>query len=317
MSSPPTADHIVVAADVGQSGTRLAIADGKGIRVVAGRSLPYGAELSAAVSELVADALAAIPDRPARFDAFCAGITGLNGRPPCAEELLGHLQELAGVTEVVVSDDSVTSYLGALGLTPGAVVAAGTGAVVLATDGEGRHAHVDGAGHLIGDSGSGYWIGRAALESAWRAGDGRRGSAALREAATAHFGELRELPEKLALRTDRAAAIAGFATVVASVASAGDEIACGIWSAAAEELAASTEAALERVGLIGHGTEVSVVGALTGAGELLLDPFRSALARRCPEATYVEPRGTALDGALLLASVPNGIFGHLVASAHR
>jgi hypothetical protein len=54
---------------------------------------------------------------------------------------------------------------------------------------------------------------------------------------------------------------------------------------------------------------------LTEAGDLLLAPFRTALARLCPDAFHDDPRGTALDGALALPAVPETIFGALVASA--
>ncbi|WP_341476215.1 BadF/BadG/BcrA/BcrD ATPase family protein, partial [Cryobacterium zongtaii] len=49
---------------------------------------------------------------------------------------------------------------------------AGTGVVTLAV---GVHdvARIDGWGNLIGNAGSGYWIGRAALEAVMREYDGR------------------------------------------------------------------------------------------------------------------------------------------------
>jgi N-acetylglucosamine kinase-like BadF-type ATPase len=153
MSSPTADDHIVVAADVGQSGTRIAISDRAGCRVLPGRPLQYGEDASDAIGEIVLDALAAESRGPFRFDTFCAGVTGLNGRAPQPDGLLARLQDAARATRVVLADDSVTSYLGALGVVPGAVVAAGTGAVILAADGRGAHAHVDGAGHVIGDAG--------------------------------------------------------------------------------------------------------------------------------------------------------------------
>lgn len=316
MSSSTRDDHIVVAADVGQSGTRVAVSDSAGCRVVPARPLQYGENVMEALGEILLDALAdGFGGRPIRFDTLCAGVTGLNGRAPQPADLLVRLHEAAGVTHVVLADDSVTSYLGALGIAPGAVVAAGTGAVTLAADGRGAYAHVDGAGHLIGDAGGGYWIGRAGLESAWRAADGRHGSAALLAAAVEHLGELRSLPADLAKRADRVEMIAGFAKVVASVATAGDELAMGIWAAAADELAASAAAALAVSGLASKSVPVSAVGSLTAAGELLLAPFREALARRCPTAQYVAPQGTALDGALSLAGGAEKMFGPLVASA--
>ena len=60
----------------------------------------------------------------------------------------------------------------------GAVVASGTGVVTLAV-GRTELARVDGWGYLLGDAGSGYWLGRAALDAVMRAHDGRGDATAL------------------------------------------------------------------------------------------------------------------------------------------
>lgn len=62
---------------------------------------------------------------------------------------------------------TVTAYLAANGTRHGVVVAAGTGVVTLGVGPEGV-ARVDGWGHLLGDAGSAYWIGRAGLDAALR-----------------------------------------------------------------------------------------------------------------------------------------------------
>lgn len=75
---------------------------------------------------------------------------------------------------LALAADAVTAYTGALGVRPGAVVAVGTGMIALGTDlRDWRRA--DGWGHLLGDSGGGAWLGRAGLEAAYRAFDGRAG----------------------------------------------------------------------------------------------------------------------------------------------
>ncbi|WBM80084.1 hypothetical protein KIV56_00185 [Cryobacterium breve] len=94
--------------------------------------------------------------------------------------------------DVFLAHDSVTSYLGALGDTPGAVIAVGTGVVTLAV-GVGAVARVDGWGYLIADAGSGYWLGRAALDSVMRDYDGRGQVTALRNAVQKEFPNLETL----------------------------------------------------------------------------------------------------------------------------
>jgi N-acetylglucosamine kinase-like BadF-type ATPase len=306
----------VLAADVGQTGSRLALRGaGADWRHMTGDPLVAGADPLDSIYGIIVRALAALADRPDRIDTVCVGFSGLNGREAEADQLLARLHEALGTTRAVVADDAVTSYLGAIGTSPGVVVAAGTGAVALATDGAGAVAHVDGAGYLLGDAGSGYWIGRAGLDGAWRAHDGRGGSAALLASAVQHFGELERLPARLMARSDRVSAIASFAEPVAAVARAGDDCARAIWLAAAEELAQSAHAALVRCGIASRSVEVSVAGALARAEDLLIEPFSVALARRCPAARFVRARGTSLDGAMLLAAAPIVQFGGLAASA--
>jgi len=55
----------------------------------------------------------------------------------------------------------------------GVVLIAGTGSIALGRDARGTIARSSGWGHIIGDEGSGYDIGRRSLQAAARASDGR------------------------------------------------------------------------------------------------------------------------------------------------
>ena len=122
---------------------------------------------------------------------------GLSGFEIAAEPDLRRiadvLRERLGPAPVAIATDGATSLLGALEGRPGAVVAAGTGTVAMAWNGE-RWAKVDGTGSLLGDAGSGFAIGRAGLDLALRHHDGRGGSEALAAAAADRFGPLDQLP---------------------------------------------------------------------------------------------------------------------------
>ncbi|MBB1243036.1 ATPase, partial [Streptomyces durbertensis] len=204
---------------------------------------------------------------------------------------------------LAVAADAVTAYAGALGNRPGAVVAAGTGLIALGTDlVEWRRA--DGWGHLLGDCGGGAWIGRAGLEAAVRAHDGRPGgSARLLERAEELLGPVERLPEQLYPRADRPAVLASFAPAVGACAAEGDPVAGGILAEAAREIAASAAAALPERGKVPHSpAPLAFVGGLLGLGEPLLRPLRRELSERLPDVPTHWPRATPLDGALRLAS---------------
>ena len=72
---------------------------------------------------------------------------------------------------VQVISDAQAAFLGAVGDGPGVLVLAGTGSIVVAHDGRGRWTRAGGFGPLVGDEGSGFWLGREWLRSLARRGD--------------------------------------------------------------------------------------------------------------------------------------------------
>ncbi|OKK03375.1 ATPase [Streptomyces sp. CB03234] len=184
--------------------------------------------------------------RRAGADRLAAVAVGAAGMATLGDELRATLPEALrrslGAGRLALAADAVTAYAGALGQRPGAVVAAGTGLIALGTD-LSRWRRADGWGHLLGDCGSGAWIGRAGLEAAMRAHDGRRGgSAALLERVEAVFGPPATLPGRLYPRADRPAVLASFAPEVARCATGGDPVSAGILALAARHIAEAAAA---------------------------------------------------------------------------
>ncbi|MDT0347164.1 N-acetylglucosamine kinase [Streptomyces litchfieldiae] len=236
-----------------------------------------------------------------RVVAVCVGAAGmatLGGQ--LRAELPDAVAADLGTRRLALAADAVTGYAGALGNRPGAVVAAGTGMIALGTDLSGWR-RADGWGHLLGDCGGGAWIGRAGLEAALRAHDGREGgSPALLARAEAVFGPVTGLPRALYPRTDRPAVLASFALEVARCATdtPADPVAAGILAGAAREIARTAAAVCPAAA----GSEVALTGGLFRMGEPLLAPVRAELARRLPHAALVPAAGEPLDGALLIAA---------------
>ncbi|MEU6281557.1 BadF/BadG/BcrA/BcrD ATPase family protein [Streptomyces sp. NPDC047028] len=212
-------------------------------------------------------------------------------------ELPGALSRELGVRTVALAADAVTAYVGALGPRPGAVLAAGTGLIAVGTDLTGWR-RADGWGHLLGDCGGGAWIGRAGLEAALRAHDGRDGgSVALLSRAQERFGPVNGLPGLLYPRSDRPAVLASFAPQVAECAG-DDPVAAGILRAAARHMAESAAAVCPAAG----SPEVAFTGGLFKMGDALLVPLREELADRLPHARQVPAEGDPLHGAVRIAT---------------
>ncbi|WP_217169502.1 BadF/BadG/BcrA/BcrD ATPase family protein [Streptomyces sp. AC512_CC834] len=213
-------------------------------------------------------------------------------------ELPGALARELGVRTVALAADAVTAYVGALGPRTGAVVAAGTGLIAVGTDLT-RWRRADGWGHLLGDCGSGAWIGRAGLEAALRAHDGREdGSAPLLARAEERFGAAAALPGQVYPRTDRPAVLASFAPEVAACAAADDPVAAGILRAAARHMADSAAAVCPA----GGEPRVAVTGGLLRMGDPLVVPLGEELAKRLPQARWTAAEGDPLDGSVRIAT---------------
>ncbi|MBC2900163.1 BadF/BadG/BcrA/BcrD ATPase family protein [Streptomyces cupreus] len=212
-------------------------------------------------------------------------------------ELPAALAREFGIRRVALVADAVTAYTGALGPRPGAVLAAGTGLIAIGTDLT-HWRRADGWGHLLGDCGGGAWIGRAGLEAALRAYDGRPGgSSGLLARAEKLFGPLPGLPGQLYPRPDRPAVLASFAPEVAACA-AGDPVAAGILRDAARHMAESAAAVCPAEG----EPQVALTGGLFKMGDPLLVPLEAELSRRLPHARRVAAEGSPLHGAFRIAT---------------
>ena len=212
-------------------------------------------------------------------------------------ELPGALAREWGVRRVALAADAVTAYVGALGPRPGAVIAGGTGLIAIGTDLTGWR-RADGWGHLLGDCGGGAWIGRAGLEAALRAHDGREdGSARLLACAEEVFGPVAGLPGALYPRPDRPAVLASFAPRVAACADE-DPVAAGILRAAARHMADSAAAVCPS----GGEPCIALTGGLFKLGDPLLGPLDEELERRLPQGRRVPAEGDPLHGSVRIAA---------------
>ena len=246
--------------DSGGSGLRVALARADGSAALA----PLSADGPAVMGERGIDAeslfglvrpLAERLTRAAGTGRIAAACVGAAGMASLGDDLRarlpGALRDAFGVRRLALAGDAVTAYAGALGMRAGVMVTAGTGVVALGTaaDGTGWR-RADGWGHLLGDAGSGAWIGRSGLDAALRAHDGRAdGSAALPARAERLFGPIRTLPAQLYPRPDRPAVLASFAPEVAACA-AQDAVASDILRHAAAHILESAAAARPGPGMI-------------------------------------------------------------------
>ncbi|MFE7408100.1 N-acetylglucosamine kinase [Isoptericola sp. NPDC057559] len=308
--APPPALERVVAVDVGGSGARLLAvpalpapgsptgADdgpitltGRPVRITAA-----GSDAADVVAELVAALGRRLPG--VRIASAALSVTGLPSLVPDPGALHDVLHD-AGATATAVAADALAAHLGALGGRPGAVAAVGTGAIVLATDLRRRWHRADGWGHLLGDLGSGSWIGAHGLRAAVATHDASPGPASptLLAAAMERFGPVEGWPAALYGRADRAHVLASFTPAVAGAARAGDLVAQRILHDAGTHLAETLVAALRP----GIPPLAALTGGVLQIGDAVTTPLRARLSALRPDVRLVPADGSPLDGALRLA----------------
>lgn len=236
--------------------------------------------------------------------ALWAGVAGAGGAR-VRETLVAELGRRGLAERLEVGSDADVAYHDAFGDAPGILLIAGTGSVALGRGEDGSSATVGGWGVLLGDEGSGFAIGMAALRSIVRGVDGRGMSTSMREAVLGRLGLDR--PEELVAWVARAGKsdVAGLVPMVCRAADGGDAVASTIVEGAIEDLTGHVLTVVRRLGPWSGRPRVAVSGGLLGESGPLRDRTRAALAGlSCrPSDCLVDPaRGAARLAARLVGS---------------
>jgi glucosamine kinase len=293
---------ILIGADVGGSKTAAGVSDGGEVRARAegpGAAVRPGRALASAatIAEVVRRALAELGKLSG--DVLVVGAAGA-GRDPERDELRKALRAENLADRVVVTTDIEIALAGAFAEGPGMVVSAGTGSISVGRDRHGKRSRIGGYGWQMGDEGSGYAIGRAALGAVSRAHDGRSPRTALtdRVLAASRSSDFDALVRWAAGASP--AEIAALAPHVLEIAAAGDPLAQGIADYAARELS-QLAICLLPVMDVEPPLGVALTGGLLGAK----GPLRRSVLQRLseePGLRTIEDPVDAVVGALRLAA---------------
>lgn len=296
---------IVIGVDVGKTGARaqwsrpgtqsraereIEAAGAPGLAATEG-----AAQTAAAVERVLVPALGATTGEGAV--SLCVGAAGALAAPGAAVDLADRLLAAhSRLSMVAVTSDAVLAHTAAFDGAAGVVLAVGTGSVALGIGRDGRAHRADGWGTLLGDEGSGSWIGRQGLAAALAAEDGRGPATALLAAAHERWGDPVTWSAQVDASDNPGRWTAAFAPQVADAATVGDDVASDIVRRAAHALARTAAAAARR----SETRQVAVLGGLLHLGPMLVDPLAQALAESGLHLRVAQVRNT--DGAVLLAS---------------
>jgi glucosamine kinase len=289
---------LVVGVDAGGTASRAVVATVAGEvagRGRAGPGNPFAAGPAAALAIVGALRQALAGHDPATV---AGGVLGLAGTGACVDPAvtaaLGQAWASAGLTcpyEVV--GDAVTAFAAGTGAPSGAVLIAGTGAVAAEIEDHAIVRTADGLGWLLGDEGSGHWLGMRALRSAVRSWPSPfAAKIAIRTGATGRdqlISWAQSLPH---------ARIAALAPVVCESARAGDPQAGAIVAEAVGHLTATLDE-------VATGGPIVLAGSLLTAATPVRDGVRALLLAR--GATPLTSGDPAIGAAWLAAGRLPGV----------
>ena len=180
---------------------------------------------------------------PGPVESICLGMAGVD-RDEERELIRGLLRRLGLRQKIRIVNDALIALVAGAPEGIGIVVSAGTGSIAYGVDPSGETARSGGWGYLLGDEGSAFWLGHAAVRQGVRAVDGRG-------PATTLFDRISEkldldVPDGLVkwfydqeLSRDR---VAKLASVVQEAADDGDVAANSLLDQAAQHLAKAARA---------------------------------------------------------------------------
>jgi N-acetylglucosamine kinase-like BadF-type ATPase len=204
--------------------------------------------------------------------------------------------------EWVVVNDVVGAWATATNALPGLGVISGTGSNVFGVGPQGRCWRAGGWGHLLGDEGSGYWLGAESIRAALHDRDASGPATSLSEAALRFFSapSIEALAASVYTTPLTKGEVAAFAVETARAAAAGDEVARGLFERGARELGAQAAAVIRRTGLDGP-FPIGLIGSAFKAGAVFTEPLCEVVAQVAPAARVAPVEMAPVGGSLLLA----------------
>jgi len=295
----------VLGIDAGGTKTVCLLADGTG--TVVSESRGPGANLHAAGELAVENVLhtvmeSAIDGRTITPAAICLGIAGVD-RDGEARTVRDIMRRIGYQSRTLVVNDALIALVAGAGDAPGVVVIAGTGAIVYGRNASGEAARAGGWGHMLGDEGSGYWIGREALAAVMRAADGRGPATQLTDEVLAHFGvnDVAHLPRVVYDSAQPQSDIAAISSLVQRVSDDGDPVATGIIESAADELVLAAQSVTTRLQMRGDAFTFYLAGGAFRGVPALAAQLPARLAEVAPRSQVEMLSREPAAGAVWLA----------------
>jgi N-acetylglucosamine kinase-like BadF-type ATPase len=295
----------VLGVDAGGTKTVCYLADGNGTILGEGRG--SGANLQAHGELQVEKVLhsiieEAMGDHAITPSAVCVGIAGVD-RAEDDRIVRGIMRRLGFRSRTLVVNDALIALVAGVQDNPGVVIIAGTGSIAYGVNGDGHAARAGGWGYVLGDEGSGFWIGREALMAVVREADGRGPRTRLTPMVLEHFTleQVGGLVHEVYDQGKNRQSVAALGPVVERARAEGDIVAGEILRAASEELTRAAASVIERLRMRGDTFHTVLSGGMFRLIPWLVEDVTRRLAEVAPRATVDRLTSEPAMGALHLA----------------
>lgn len=305
---------LLVGVDGGGTHTRVMVTDEAGVQLASSDGIgsvvkPGEVERSAEIiASTIEAAVKEVTSEDPRVRLACVGVAGV-GRDEERQELHEALLARGIADEVLVITDAEIALEDAFSDGPGVLLIAGTGSICFGRGPAGALARCGGWGAVIGDEGSGAWLGRRALGVAAASFDGREGETALVAAILSATGAatIEGLVPWAAHAS--AAQLAALAPAIMETAKAGDLRANAIVTLGVEELALHVRTLARQLFVDERATvPVALSGGLIHKGTLVRKRLEARLKSMVPGALVQGDEVLAVRGAIKRAlRSPSGI----------
>jgi N-acetylglucosamine kinase-like BadF-type ATPase len=204
---------------------------------------------------------------------------------------------------ILVVNDALIALEAGVGDAPGIVMIAGTGSIVYGRNARWEAVRAGGWGYLLGDEGSGYWMGRLALRAVVREADRRGRPTTLTPRVLDHFHARRpsDLIHEVYAQALRPTTIAALATHVQTSAAEGDAVALSIVENGAQALVSAAEAVASRLGMQHEAFTLVLAGGIFRAVPLLAREVSQLLPAVTPRVSIQVLDREPASGAVRLA----------------
>lgn len=198
--------------------------------------------------------------------------------------------------------DELNAFYGSLASEYGIVILSGTGSFAMGINRKGQTCTAGGWGSIIGDEGSGYYIGVKALGAVTKEYDSMGSKTILSELIKdkIKIRDISELRKVIYCDNYGVKEIASLSELVKYGAQQGDEVCIDIIKDCAHHFILMIDAIVKKLNIDSECYDLCLTGGISNFGELIINPLKDMLKSKYPYITLKKPQFPPVVGSIML-----------------